>query len=146
VDCTDTTCSVTSSGHFTFDFADLAGSRPVPSSAFDWWIAWCGGDIGCGSGTAVRIDVAASNGALSIGIFEQLNNAEANLGGTNLSTSGRIGSDGPALGCGVYAVCDISGYWTLADPVPEPSSGSLLVGGLLTLLLIASRRRASGDR
>jgi hypothetical protein len=58
---------------------------------------------------------------MGLGIFVNFfggANDNINIG----DTGGMIGSDGMMPGCGLFAECEITGFWTLSSSAPDPSS------------------------
>jgi hypothetical protein len=88
-----------------------------------------------GSGYPVAVDITFNSDGTLSGNFDILEvSNELSLSGNDMSWSGIIGSDLTNN----YA---ISGYWTAADPVPEPSSLALLLPALGVMFW--RRRRAA---
>jgi PEP-CTERM motif len=86
-----------------------------------------------------RWDIGWTTSSISID-FEGDINSNINIG----NLGGMIGSDGPMPGCGEFAECAITGYWTFS--VPEPSSlAGLATAGFGIFLVIAARARRRAD-
>jgi len=88
-----------------------------------------------GNGYPVAVDITFNPDGTLSGNFDILEvSNELSLSGNEMSWSGIIGSDLTNN----YA---IGGYWTAADPVPEPSSLALLLPALGVMFW--RRRRAA---
>jgi hypothetical protein len=92
-------------------------------------------------GENCRWDVTFASSPVGLNVtvdyFENLFSDGIDIG----SAGGTIGSDAFMPGCGLFATCQIAGFWVLAS-VPEPSSITALGTAGTLLLLGIWRRRA----
>ncbi|MFZ3237474.1 MAG: PEP-CTERM sorting domain-containing protein [Stellaceae bacterium] len=137
----------------TFSYTQFEDQPPVETGDTDFSFMW-GGTIeaptapdsvcffspGFVSGCQWNIRWASTATTLSISVdYKGGLNDNIDIG----ERGGMIGSDGTMPGCGMFAECTITGYWTLSSaPLPEPSSlASLAAGALMAISLCVARRK-----
>ncbi len=136
--------NINSSGHYSYQVGPPV--PPAETGDTDFFFSW--GSLysapivktppgGCpGSGSAFApcswdITFASSLSMLTISIdFQGVGPNFPSLDIGNFG--GTIGADGFMPGCGTFAECRITGFWSLAS-VPEPWSLDLLIGSLIAM-------------
>ena len=91
------------------------------------------------------IGFASSPTALTIAIdYSELTfSQDIHIHGTNLISSGFLGSDSEMPGCGFFQFCNtVTGTWALTVAVPEASSLAILAGALIGACLLTRWRIA----
>src|SRR5262249_36165944 len=143
---------INSSGKYSYQIGPPI--PPVETGDTDFFFNWGGlysapivkGPPGCpGAGSEFSpciwdIQFASSASALAIEVdFQGVGPSFATL--AIGSSGGTISADGLMPGCGTFAECRITGFWSLAS-VPEPWSVKLLVGSLIAMFVLV---RSSGS-
>ena len=131
-DINDLTPIVSGDMNFLFEWGDASAPPSVLPCFHSNLIFYCQWDIDFGSSPT--------------GLFFNVNyfggqNDNINLfTGTEGMAEGMIGSDNEINGCGIFAQCKITGFWTLSSSAPEPSSVLSLATALIGFFFFRARR------
>jgi hypothetical protein len=131
---------INSSGHYLYETPPVP---PIEMGDTDFFLSWgipaiYAAPVVKGGTPALIWDIAFASSAIGLGISIEFLGLPPNSGNIDVGTiGGSIGADGLMPGCGLFAQCSITGFWTLTS-VPEPSS-FVLVSALGVIFLLASR-------
>jgi hypothetical protein len=136
---------INSSSHYLYETPPVP---PIETGDKDFLLTWGIPDIyaapvGNGGAPALVWNIAFASSAIGLAISIEFLGLAPNSGNINVETTGgSIGADGLIPGCGVFAQCSLSGFWTLTS-VPEPSSLVVLAGTIIVIFLFVRKHGVS---